>query len=699
MPREPPASPPTGNATSLPAPGAEDAFYLVDLSGYVFRAYHALPPLSSSRGEPTHAVLGTVNMLQKVVVERRPHLLAFAMDSQAPTFRHALDARYKATRPPPPPDLSQQMSRVEQIVRAYDAACFQREGFEADDLIAAATERALADGRRVVIVSADKDLMQLVRDGDDRVVLWDSMRDKVYGPAEVKEKLGVVPSLVRDYLALTGDTSDNVPGVPGVGPKTATDLLTQFGSMEAIYAALDKVARPKLRESLRAHEADARLSQTLVTLDASVRIEWSQDRLTWGGAHVPELRRLYTELEFNRQLDQLDALAAPAERSPATPVEATPRVYGCLLDVESLERIAGAARTSGVLGVALATTGTDAMRVEIIGISLASEEGHGHYLPLRHRYLGCPPQLDWPKAREVLAPLMADPRVAKVGHDVKQMAIVLSRAGAPLGGPAFDTHVAAYLLDPESPNGLKDLARRELGVSVLRYEETPAKTRGPQPQFDELEVSAGRGVRRSRRGAGPRAARALRATPRRRGPRPADARRRDAAGARARGDGDARRAGGRCGAPDARAQRGAVASRHRGRLQAHRGAGTFVLRSRDQLEKILFDDLGLPVIKRTPEGRALDRRRRARGAGRSSPAARAHPRVPRARQAQGDVHRRSPSLRQPGHRDASTPASTRPSRRPGASRRATPTCRTSRFAPTSGGPSARRSSRLPGASS
>ncbi|MGO9835909.1 MAG: DNA polymerase I [Polyangiaceae bacterium] len=602
MPREPPASPPTGNATSLPAPGAEDAFYLVDLSGYVFRAYHALPPLSNSRGEPTHAVLGTVNMLLKVVVERRPHLLAFAMDSQAPTFRHALDARYKATRPPPPPDLSQQMSRVEQIMRAYDAACFQREGFEADDLIAAATERALADGRRVVIVSADKDLMQLVRDGDDRVVLWDSMRDKVYGPAEVKEKLGVVPSLVRDYLALTGDTSDNVPGVPGVGPKTATDLLTQFGSMEAIYAALDKVARPKLRESLRAHEADARLSQTLVTLDASVRIEWSQDRLTWGGAHVPELRRLYTELEFNRQLDQLDALAAPAERSPATPVEATPRVYGCLLDVESLERIAGAARTSGVLGVALATTGTDAMRVEIIGISLASEEGHGHYLPLRHRYLGCPPQLDWPKAREVLAPLMADPRIAKVGHDVKQMAIVLSRAGAPLGGPAFDTHVAAYLLDPESPNGLKDLARRELGVSVLRYEETPAKTRGPQPQFDELEVA------RAAEFVAPGAELAL-ALRGRFEPRLAaeglDRLMRDVEMPLARVLAEMEMRG-------VLVDVAALQTLGRSVEQSLRdieadckriaGRETFVLRSRDQLEKILFDDLGLPVIKRTPKG-------------------------------------------------------------------------------------------------
>jgi len=600
MPREQPV--PTAAATSLPAPGAPDVLYLVDLSGYVFRAYHALPPLSSSRGEPTHAVLGTVNMLLKIVVERRPHMLAFAMDSKGATFRHALDVRYKATRPPPPPDLSQQMSRVEQIVHAYDAACFQREGFEADDLIAAATARAIADGNRVVVVTADKDLMQLVRDDDDRVMLWDSMRDKVYGPREVREKLGVRPGLVRDYLALTGDTSDNIPGVPGVGPKTATDLLGQFGSMDGIYAALDKVARPKLRDSLRDHEADARLSQRLVTLDATVPIEWVKEKLAWGGAHLPELRRLYTELEFNRHLDQLDALAGATAEASSAKAEATARVYGCLPDLAALGVVVSAARASGVVGVALETTGTDAMRAEIVGLSLSSEEGHGHYLPLRHRYLGCPPQVDWEEARRALAPLMADPRVAKVGHDVKQMAIILSRAGAPLDGPAFDTHVAAYLLDPESPNGFKDLARRELGVGVVRYEETLAKTRGPQPQFEQLEIE------RAADFAAPAAelALALRA---RFEPRLAaeglDRLMRDVEMPLARVLADMEMRGVLVDVAALQALGQKVEQSLRdidADCKRIAGRETFVLRSRDQLEKILFDDLGLPVVKRTPKG-------------------------------------------------------------------------------------------------
>ena len=480
-----PAAPPS----RLPDPGARDVLYLVDLSGYVFRAYHALPPLSSSRGEPTHAVLGTVNMLQKVVAERRPHLFVVAMDSRGPTFRHGLDTRYKATRPAPPPDLSQQMARVEQIVHAWDVACFSRSGFEADDLIATVTARAIAEGWRVVIVSADKDLMQLVHDDDDRVVLWDSMRDRVYGPREVREKLGVPPSQVRDFLALTGDTSDNIPGVPGVGPKTAADLLAQFGTIEGLLANVEQVTKPKLRESLKTHEGDARISQRLVTLDASSPIEWDQSKLLWGGANVPELRRLYTELEFQRQLDQLDVLAgaggqAPLRTAPgqgpsgpsseqgpgasgrappspsaegagalvAAPTEAMARVYEVVLDAPLLERLIAQARERGQVGIAAAVTSDDAMRAELLGVSLSIEPGRGYYVPLAHRYLGSPKQLEWSVVRDLLAPLLADRAVSKVGFDVKRAAIVLARAGAPFAGPTFDILVGAYLLDPETPN-------------------------------------------------------------------------------------------------------------------------------------------------------------------------------------------------------------------------------------------------------
>jgi DNA polymerase-1 len=600
---------PTAAGARLPEPGASDVLYLVDLSGYVFRAYHALPPLSSTKGEPTHAVLGTVNMLQKVIGERKPHMVAVALDSKSRTFRKDIDARYKATRPAPPEDLSQQMARVLEIIRAYDAACFEKEGLEADDLIAAVTARAMKEGWRVVIVSADKDLMQLVRDDDESVVLWDSMRDKVYGPAEVKEKLGVPPSRVRDFLALTGDTSDNVPGVPGVGPKTAADLLNQLGTLESIYDRLAEVPKPKLRESLREHEADARISQKLVTLDASAPIEWDTKRLLWGGADVATLRRLYTELEFQRQMDQLATVAEvgrevagqKAAVASGVAVLVEERTRTCLLDRESLGRLLEEARATGTLGLGIEATSTDAMQAEMTGVSLASRPGKGHYIPLRHRYLGCPPQLTWDVVREALAPVLADAKVTKVGHDLKEDGIFFARAGAPLAGPTFDTHVAAYLIDPESPNGLKEVARRELGVDVERFEDAPAVKRGPQPIFEELDVE--RATQLAATGAEVVLELRARFEPRLEAEgldrlmREVEMPLADVLGAiQMRGVlvdvGALERLG-----------REAEQQLRDLEAQCKQIAGhDFVLRSRDQLEKILFDELRLPVVKRTPKG-------------------------------------------------------------------------------------------------
>ncbi|HXN31737.1 MAG TPA: DNA polymerase I [Polyangiaceae bacterium] len=618
--RTPDGAKPSGSSsgTRLPEPGASQVLYLIDLSGYVFRAYHALPPLSSPSGEPTHAVLGTVNMLQKVVGERRPHMLAVAMDSPGPTFRHALDARYKATRPAPPPDLSQQMSRVEQIVRAWDVACFGQDTLEADDLIAAVTHRALDEGWRVVIVSADKDLMQLVRDDDDRVVLWDSMRDRVYGPNEVREKLGVAPSRVRDFLALTGDTSDNVPGVPGVGPKTAADLLAQFGSLDGIYASIDQVARLKLRESLREHEGDARMSRTLVTLAAEAPIEWQHAKLLWGGADVAELRRLYTELGFNRQIDQLDALA-DAAREPATakregeglagpsaspsesPPSGTGRFYDCVLDVGALDRHAEEARQRGQVGLAVQATSDDAVRAELIGLSLATQPGHGHYVPLSHRYLGCPPQLPWERVRAAVGPLLADARVAKVGHDLKRTAILLARAGAALDGPLFDTMIAAYLLDPEAPHGLPELARRELGVAVARHDDAVGKARAPHLAFDEVDLDRAAAFA----AVDAEIALGLRS---RFEPRLAaeglDRLMRDVEMPLTRVLAAMETHGVLVDIPTLE-RLGREVERELRDLEADckRSAGRdFSLRSRDQLEKILFDELKLPSVKRTPKG-------------------------------------------------------------------------------------------------
>ncbi len=577
------------SASTLPAPGSPDVLYLIDLSGYVFRAYHALPPLSSSKGEPTHAVLGTVNMVQKIVNEKRPHMLAVAMDSKGRTHRHELDSRYKANRPPPPADLSQQMARAEAIVRAFAIPIYQVASVEADDLIASVVKKATEAKLRVVIVSSDKDLMQLVHDDDDQVVLWETMRDKVYGPAEVQAKFGVPPSKLRDLLALMGDTSDNIPGVPSVGPKTASDLLLQFGSIEGIYAHLGEIKKAKLKEALQTHEADARVSQQLVTLDHDLDVALDLQGLVYGGANDAELRRLFLELEFTRQLDLLK------------PAKAVARAHSCVTTSAALGAILARAREGGLLALSVQTTDDDPMRGEVVGVSLSTTVGEGHYVPVAHRYLGCPPQLSWAEVARALAPVLADLKIKKVAHDLKTIEVLLHRFELPLAGPIFDTLLGAYLLDPESPSALKELARRELSLELSSYDEATSKQRGSQLGFDEVDLDRATSFAAAE-------AEATLALAERIEPRVA-----------AEGMGKLME---EIELPLSRVLAemewtgvlvdvGVLAALGRSidedlkRLdaEAKRIVGhDFVLRSRDQLEKILFDDLKLPVLKRTPKG-------------------------------------------------------------------------------------------------
>ena len=597
---------------TLPPPGAEGVLYLVDLSGYVFRAYHAIAPLSSSKGEPTHAVLGTVNMLQKVVNEKRPHMLAVAMDSRGPTFRKAIDARYKATRVAPPPDLSQQMARCEEIVRAYHIPVYQEDGIEADDLIAAVVARAVESGgaERIVIVSADKDLMQLVRDDDERVVLWDSMRDRVYGPDEVRAKFGVAPSRVRDFLALTGDTSDNVPGVPSVGPKTASDLLNEYGTLDGIYANLVHVKRAKLKEALATHEADARISQRLVTLKADVNVKWDTGDLRYGGADVEALRTLFLDLEFHRLLDQLSpksgvatSVGRSANEAGASPgaSAAITRTYACVTDEGALAKVVADARRRGVVALQAETAGDDPMRAALIGLSLASAPGEGFYIPLAHRYLGCPPQLTWAAVKEHVGPLFADASVKKVAHDMKREEVTLSRFGVRFDGPIFDTMLASYLLDPEAPAGLKELSRRELNLTTVTYEEATSKQRGSQLDFDGVALD--RATDYAAASAEITVTLAERFEPRveQEGLLPLM---RDVELPLSRVLAKMESTGVLVDV----AYLGEVGKRveadlRRIEAQCKEIAGhDFSVRSRDQLEKILFDELKLPVIKKTPKG-------------------------------------------------------------------------------------------------
>ncbi|MEZ4393502.1 MAG: 5'-3' exonuclease H3TH domain-containing protein [Polyangiales bacterium] len=410
--------------TTLPPPGDDRTLYVIDLSGYVFRAYHGVGPLSSSKGEPTNATFGVTNMLNSLVRNQRPAYLAVAMDSKGPTFRHERYPAYKANRPPPPPDLSQQMARCREVAEAYAIPVFQREGVEADDLIASSVKLAKAAGLKVVVATGDKDLMQLV---DDDVMVWDAMRSRIFGVDEVKEKWGVAPALVGDLLALMGDSSDNIPGVAHVGEKTAAKLLAEFGSLDGIYRSLDKL-KGKVKENLTLHEADARLSRELVALKDDVPMAFDLAALRYGGYDQGRLKALLQELEFTRLADAVGAAsAAPAAAAPPQPDV----VHEAILTEAALDAAIAACRAKGWFAVDTETTSLDTTEALLVGVSLSWEPLRGVYIPIEHRVIGDPPQLPRALVLDKLRPLLADASVTKVGQNIKYDDVILRRAGCP----------------------------------------------------------------------------------------------------------------------------------------------------------------------------------------------------------------------------------------------------------------------------
>ncbi|MEN9581816.1 MAG: hypothetical protein RJA70_4825, partial [Pseudomonadota bacterium] len=482
-------------ATRLFEAGSDDVLYIVDLSGYVFRAYHAIPPLTSPSGEPTHAVLGTVNMLEQLLRDCQPQLLAVAMDSRTQTFRKEMYPAYKANRPPPPADLKQQMTRVSEMIEAFPLPRFQQDGFEADDLIASAVKQCRQVGLRVVIVSADKDLMQLV--GED-VLMWDTMRNRVFGVEEVTERFGVEISQIRDVLALMGDSSDNVPGVPSVGPKTAQELIAQFKDMDGIYAHLGEIQRKKLRDTLQEYREQAYMSRTLVTLKEDLQIDLDREHLTYRGRNAEALRALYAELGFQRHLGTLEKeLAAPrqapkpmgasAKQDPKSPAR-KPVEVSCVTELSQLGPLQEQLRVTGRLSLVPLLMNGAAFSAAWVGVALSAEVGRAYYVPLDHRYMGAPKQLSAADFVGWLKPLLEDPKIALGGHDVKGAMVLLEQRGLSPHPCAFDSLLAGYLLDPAGDHSLESLAQGQLGLSLTPEAEL-TKTKGRKKLLlDEVSV-------------------------------------------------------------------------------------------------------------------------------------------------------------------------------------------------------------------
>lgn len=435
-------------------PGKRPSLYIVDAMNFLFRAFHALPPLTTSRGIQTGAIYGLCQMILRIEREQRPTHLCVVYDAPGDNFRNEIFPAYKAHRPPMPPELAAQLAMVRRVIEAFGLTQLQVSGFEADDIIATLAKIAAAAGMAVVICSSDKDLLQLC-DGD--VAVLDTMRNRRLGPAEVREKFGVPPERVGDVLALMGDSVDNVPGVPGIGPKTAAELINAFGTLEALLARAGEIKGKKGASITEAREA-IRLSRELVRLREDVPLPKTLEELHRIEPDKEQLRALFRELEFSRLVDQLSpsgaaAIAAHAEEAPAPalpealPEAPPPPPVAAITDLTGLAALVGQIEAAGAVGLAALYDGASSVRADLVGLGFALADGTRAYLPLCHRYLGAPTCLSEKAALERLAPVLASPAVAKHVHDVKTLEVLLRQRGLTLQGVASDAMLAAYLLD------------------------------------------------------------------------------------------------------------------------------------------------------------------------------------------------------------------------------------------------------------
>jgi DNA polymerase-1 len=456
---------------------------LVDGSSYLFRAYHALPPLTNSRGEPTGAIVGVVNMLRKLIDTYRPERMAVVFDAPGATFRDDLYPDYKAHRPPMPDELRAQIEPLHAIVRAMGLPLLIVPGVEADDVIGTLASQAAAAGLPTLISTSDKDLAQLV---DDHVTLVNTMTDQVLDRAGVIDKLGVPPERVVDYLTLVGDSVDNVPGVPQCGPKTAAKWLAAYGSLEGVVANAAAI-NGRAGENLRASLDQLPLSRELVTIRTDVPLDAAPHELRPVPPDAVALRKWYTKLEAKRLLATVDQDAAPAP-AVATDPKPVARHYETVLDAAQLMRWVDRLEGAPLVAFDTETTSLDYMSAELVGVSFAVSPHEAAYVPVAHRYPGAPEQLDrdWVLAR--LKPLLEDPARPKVGQNLKYDMSVLARHGVELAGIAFDTMLESYVLDATATrHDMDSLAEKYLGEKTIRFEDVAGRG-ARQLGFDEVPI-------------------------------------------------------------------------------------------------------------------------------------------------------------------------------------------------------------------
>lgn len=491
---------------------APNPLILVDGSSYLYRAFHAFPPLTNAGGEPTGAMYGVLNMLKSLLNQFAPTEMAVVFDAKGKTFRDEMFAEYKAHRPPMPDELRSQIEPLHQMIRALGLPLLVVPGVEADDVIGTLAKQAAANGRDVLISTGDKDMAQLV---SDKITLINTMNNTVLGPQEVREKYGVGPELIIDFLALMGDSSDNIPGVPGVGEKTALALLTGIGSLREIYANLDAVPALGFRGSktlpakLELHRDNADLSYALATIKTDVELE--PIPLTRQSADTDTLISLFGRYEFKRWLAELldggdmltpnPAAAAPRARPTASvsdsaepaaaamaPVTLDRSAYQTILQMSELDAWLDKLCAAPYWVLDTETDGLDYMTANLIGLSFATAAGEAAYLPVAHDYLDAPEQLDRDTVLARLKPLLEDTDSRKVGQNLKFDQSILARYGIELRGIWSDTMLESYVLNSVAGrHDMDSLSERHLGHQTITFEEVAGKGKN-QLTFNQIPL-------------------------------------------------------------------------------------------------------------------------------------------------------------------------------------------------------------------
>ena len=439
---------------------AKTPVILVDGSSYLYRAFHALPPLTNSKGKPTGAVKGVINMMRRLQKDYPESTHVVVFDAKGKTFRDEMYGEYKANRPSMPDDLRLQIEPIHNIIRAMGMPMLVIEGVEADDVIGTLALQATAAEQPVVISTGDKDIAQMV---NEHIVMENTMTNTVMDREGVLEKFGIPPELIVDYLALLGDKSDNIPGVPGVGEKTALGLLQGIGGLDDIYARLDEVAglafrgaktmAPKLEE----HKELAYLSYRLATIKTDVEMELTIGELQNGAADNTALLALFKDMEFKTWIAELEdggpvvPVASTDSDQPqqpgAAPQAPVEKDYQTVLTQNELNQWLSKIAKAELVAVDTETTSLDYMKAKLVGVSVAVEPGQAAYIPFGHDYLGAPEQLDKDSVLEQLKPLLEDPSIKKVGQNLKYDMSVLAQHGIRLQGIAFDTMLESYVFD------------------------------------------------------------------------------------------------------------------------------------------------------------------------------------------------------------------------------------------------------------